>query len=105
MRISNRGIADKTKTTFRVTFFDEGEFDFCCRIYTWMKGQVKVEYCAKAAKSQAEDEFEKPGHKSSFQDEYSSLVKAAINCDKTNQSQKMPGVVDFKSVFGQLNDN
>lgn len=44
VRISNRGVADKAKTTFRITFYEEGTFQFCCRIYTWMKGKVEVLY-------------------------------------------------------------
>ena len=38
VRISNRGTADKAKTTFKITFLVEGTFRFSCRIYTWMKG-------------------------------------------------------------------
>jgi len=84
VRISNRGIADRAKTTFRITFFNEGQFDFCCRIYTWMKGQVQVQY----------------NHLGEIVDDKgSALVKAAINCDKSKAqagSGKIPGVVDFK---------
>jgi len=42
VRISNRGVADPTKTTFRITFKEPGIFEFACRIYTWMKGKVEV---------------------------------------------------------------
>ncbi len=42
LRISNRGTADPTKTTFRITFKEAGAFEFDCRIYTWMKGRVDV---------------------------------------------------------------
>ncbi len=42
LRISNRGVADPSKTTFRITFREAGTFEFVCRIYTWMKGKVEV---------------------------------------------------------------
>ena len=55
VRISNRGTADKTKTTFVIHFYQEGTFRFICRIYTWMKGSIQV-----VPREDLTDEFESP---------------------------------------------
>lgn len=58
LRISNRGTADPTKTTFRITFREAGSFEFVCRIYTWMKGKVEVQ-CTIDPEELSESEEEK----------------------------------------------
>ena len=42
LRISNRGVNEPSKTSFRVRFAEPGLFEFSCKIYTWMKGKVTV---------------------------------------------------------------
>lgn len=42
LRISNRGVADPSMTTFRIIFKESGTYEFVCRIYTWMKGKIEV---------------------------------------------------------------
>ena len=43
LRISNRsGPNNEADTTFRLTFNEVGTFEYVCRIYTWMQGEVRV---------------------------------------------------------------
>ena len=90
LRTSNRGVNDKTKTTFRVKFCEAGTYETFCLINSGMKAKVTV-----LGELSTEEQDAIP-------DSQTTLLNAAIKSEKFDEIKRPSAVVDFKEVFDKM---